>query len=35
MSRKIGAQYMVLKKCGMAERVVRGCKKREVDVITC
>lgn len=31
-SRKNGAQYMVLKKCAMAERVVRGCKKRGVDV---
>ena len=31
---KKGSQYMVLKKCGMAERVVNGCKKRGVDVIT-
>ncbi len=25
---------MVLQKCGMAEKVVRGCKKRGVDVIS-
>ena len=25
---------MVLKKCGMAERVVHGCKKKGVDVTT-
>ena len=31
---KKGSQYMVLKKCGMAERVVNGFKKRGVDVIT-
>ncbi len=34
MSIKNGSQYMVLKKCGMAERVVHGCKKKGVDVIT-
>ena len=32
--KKKGSQYMVLKKCGMAERVVNSCKKRGVDVIT-
>jgi hypothetical protein len=34
MSIKSGSQYMVLKECGIAERVVNGCKKRAVDVIT-
>jgi len=29
MSRKNGAQYMVLKKYGKAEKVVRGCEKWE------
>ena len=28
------SQHMVLKKCGMAERVVHGCKKRGAAVIT-
>jgi len=31
---KYGAQYMGLLQFGMAERVVNGCKKRGVDVIT-
>jgi hypothetical protein len=30
MSRKNGAQYVELKECGMAERVVNDCKKRGV-----
>jgi len=35
MSRQNGAQYMGFQECGTAERVVKGCKKRGVDVITC
>jgi hypothetical protein len=34
MSIKNGSQYMVFKKFVMAERVVHGCKKKGVDVMT-
>jgi hypothetical protein len=35
MSRKKGAQHMDFQECDISERLVNGCKKRRVDVITC
>jgi hypothetical protein len=35
MSRKKGAQHMGFQECDISERLVNGCKKRRVDVITC